>query len=49
MSLPSINILDLTISEILPGQAFSCCPYAQPPTHPDTTGEITTQSLMAMG
>ena len=40
MSLPSINILHLTVSEIHPGQTFS----RRPPTHPDTMGENNTQT-----
>ena len=43
MSLPSINFLHLTVSEIQAGQTF---PAARPPdrlpTHPDTMGENNT-------
>ena len=35
MSLPSINFLQLMVSEIQPGQTFS----RRPPAHPDTMGE----------
>ena len=35
MSLPSINFLHLTVSEIQPGQTFS----RRPPAHPETMGE----------
>ena len=35
MSLPSINFLHLTVSEIQPGQTFSNLP-TQTPTHPDS-------------
>ena len=38
MSLPSINFLHLTVSEIQPGQIFS----RRPPTHLDTMGENNT-------
>ena len=42
MSLPSINFLHLTVSEIQPGQTFSRCP----PTHPDTMGENNTPTAL---
>ena len=35
MSLPSMNFLHLTVSEIQPGQTIS----RRPPAHPDTMGE----------
>ena len=35
MSLTSMNLLHLTVSEIQPGQTISRCP----PAHPDTMGE----------
>ena len=38
MSLPSINFLHLTVSEIQPGQTFS----RRPPANPDTMGENNT-------
>ena len=42
MSLPSINFLHLTVSEIHPGQTFS----RSPPTHPDTMGENNTPTAL---
>ena len=39
MSLPGINFLHLTLSEIQPRQTFSWCLPTQPPAHPDTMGE----------
>ena len=42
MSLPSINFLHLTVSEIQLGQTFSHCP----PTHPDTMGENNTPTAL---
>ena len=42
MSLPSINFLHLTVSEIQPGQTFS----RHPPAHPDTMGENNTQTAL---
>ena len=38
MSLPSMNFLHLTVSEIQPGQTI----YPRPPAHPDTMGENNT-------
>ena len=43
MSLPSINFLHLSVSEIQPGQFF---PAARPTTHPDTMGEINTPTAL---
>ena len=42
MSLPSINFLHLTVSEIQPGQTFS----RHPPAHPDTMGENNTPTAL---
>ena len=42
MSLPSINFLHLMVSEIQPGQTFSC----RLPTHPDTMGENNTLTAL---
>ena len=42
MSLPSMNFLHLTVSEIQPGQTISRCP----PTHPDTMGENNTPTAL---
>ena len=41
MSLPSMNFLHLTVSEIQPGQTFS----HNPPAHPDTMGENNTPTV----
>ena len=43
MSLPSMNFLHLTVSEIQPGQTF---PPARPTTHPDTMGENNTPTAL---
>ena len=42
MSLPSINFLHLTVSEIQPGQPFC----RRPPAHPDTMGENNTPTAL---
>ena len=42
MSLPSINFLHLTVSEIQPGQTFS----HRRPAHPDTMGENNTPTAL---
>ena len=42
MSLPSINFLHLTVSEIQPGQTFS----RRPTSHPDTMGENNTPTAL---
>ena len=42
MSLPSMNFLHLTVSEIQPGQTI----YRRPPAHPDTMGENTTPTAL---
>ena len=42
MSLPSINFLHLTVSEIQPGQTSS----RRPPAHPDTMGENNTPTAL---
>ena len=42
ISLPSINFLHIMVSEIQPGQTFSCCL----PTHPDAMGENNTCSAL---
>ena len=42
MSLPSINFLHLTVSEIQAGQTFS----RRPPAHPDTMGENNTPTAL---
>ena len=42
MSLPSINFLHLTVSEIQPGQTIS----RRPPAHPDTMGENNTPTAL---
>ena len=46
MSLPSINFLHLTVSEIQPGQTFSRRPDARLPAHPDTMGENNTPTAL---
>ena len=46
MSLPSMNFLHLTVSEIQPGQTISRHPPAHPPTHPDTMGENNTPTAL---
>ena len=46
MSLPSINFLHLTVSEIQPGQTFSRHPPACPTAHPDTMGENNTPTAL---
>ena len=46
MSLPSINVLHLTVSEIQPGETFSRRPRTHPPTHPDTMGENNTPTAL---
>ena len=43
MSLPSINFLHLTVSEIQPRQTFSHC---NPPAHPHTMGENNTPTAL---
>ena len=42
MSIPSINFLHLTVSEIQPGQTIS----RRPPTRPDTMGENNTPTAL---
>ena len=42
MSLPSMNFLHLTVSEIQPGQTIS----RRPPTHPNTMGEKDTPTAL---
>ena len=42
MSLPSMNFLHLTVSEIQLGQTISRCP----PAHPDTMGENNTPTAL---
>ena len=42
MSLPSINFLHRTVSEIQPGQTFS----RRPPAHPDTISENNTPTAL---
>ena len=42
MSLPSMNLLHLTVSEIQPGQTIS----RRPPAHPDTMGENNTPTAL---
>ena len=42
MSLPSINFLHLTVSEIQPGQTF----YRRPPAHADTMDENNTPTAL---
>ena len=42
MSLPSMNFLHLTVSEIQPGQTIS----RRPPAHPDTMGENNTPTAL---
>ena len=46
MSLPSINFLHLTVSEIQPGQIISRRPPTRPPDHPDTMGENNTPTAI---
>ena len=46
MSLPSINFLHLTVSEIQPGQTISQRPPTRPPAHPDTMGENNTPTVL---
>ena len=46
MSLPSINFLHPTVSEIQPGQTFSHRPPTHPPAHPDTMGENNTSTAL---
>ena len=53
MSLPSINLLHLTVSEIQPGQDFigqghygKVFPAARPTAHPDTMGENSTPTAL---
>ena len=43
MSLPSINLLHLTVPEIQAGQTF---PAAHLPSHPDTMGENNTPTAL---
>ena len=45
MSLPSMNFLHLTVSEIQPGQTISRRP-PRPPAHPDTMGENNTPTAL---
>ena len=42
MSLPNINFLHITVSDIQPGQTIS----RRPPTHPDTMGENNTPTAL---
>ena len=50
MSLPSINFLHLTVSEIQPRQTISrrppTHPPSRPPAHPDTMGENNTPTAL---
>ena len=46
MSLPSMNFLHLTVSEIQPGQTISRRPPGRPPAHPDTMGENNTLTAL---
>ena len=46
MSLPSINFLHLTVSEIQPGQTFSRQDAHPPAPHPDTMGENNTPTAL---
>ena len=46
MSLPSINFLHLTVSEIQPGQTISRRPPTRLPAHPDTMGENNTPTAL---
>ena len=46
MSLPSMNFLHLTVSEIQPGQTISRRLTARPPAHLDTTGENNTPTAL---
>ena len=46
MSLPSINFLHLTVSEIQPGQTISRRPPTRPHAHPDTMGENNTPTAL---
>ena len=50
MSLPRINFLHLTVSEIQPGQTISrrppTRPSGRPPAHPDTMGENNTPTAL---
>ena len=46
MSLPSMNFLHLTVSEIQPGQTISRHPPVRPTAHPDTMGENNTPTAL---
>ena len=50
MSLPSMNFLHLTVTEIQPGQTISRRPTdrppSRPPAHPDTMGENNTPTAL---
>ena len=46
MSLPSMNFLHLTVSEIQPGQTISHRPPDRLPAHPDTMGENNTPTAL---
>ena len=47
MSLPSINYLHLTVSDVQPRQTFYCCPPALPNAALlDTIGENNTQTAL---
>ena len=46
MSLPSMNFLHLTVSEIQPGQTISRRKPTRPPAHPDTMGENNTPTAL---
>ena len=49
MSLPSMNFLHLTVSEIQPGQTISRRPPAQPPIRTPWVKTIPRQPLRAVG
>ena len=46
MSLPGMNFLHLTVSELQPRQTISHSPPANPPTHPDTMSENNTLTAL---